>query len=151
MFDLIGKTALITGSGQSVGTGIASALAAQGCTVFVNDIVTERAEQEGADIRSLGGLAAAAPFDYARFLDVHLLGVMHGMRCVHCATRTTVSVGRLGTPADFAAEPAEESVLYRYPYDICHHPLTELSTQGDRFRNTDVFTRPPVLGWTGRD
>ena len=44
MFDLSGKTAVVTGAGQNVGAGIARALAAQGATVHVNDIVAERAQ-----------------------------------------------------------------------------------------------------------
>ena len=63
MFDLTGKTALVTGAGQSVGAGIAAALAARGCHVFVNDVVAERAEHTAAAIRASGALATAVPFD----------------------------------------------------------------------------------------
>ena len=37
MFDLTGRTALITGSGRGVGAGIARALSAQGANVAIND------------------------------------------------------------------------------------------------------------------
>jgi NAD(P)-dependent dehydrogenase (short-subunit alcohol dehydrogenase family) len=63
MFDLSGKTALVTGAGQNVGAGIAQALAAQGATVVVNDYVADRADDTAAAIRSLGGSASASVFD----------------------------------------------------------------------------------------
>ena len=40
MFDLTGKTALVTGSGQGVGLGIARTLIEAGATVYVNDLVS---------------------------------------------------------------------------------------------------------------
>ncbi len=63
MFDLTGKTAVVTGAGQNVGAGIARALAAQGATVHVNDIVAERAQQTVDQIAATGGTAAVASFD----------------------------------------------------------------------------------------
>ena len=63
MFDLNGRTALVTGAGQSVGAGIARALAGQGAMVYVNDIVPERAENIAAVIRDANAQATATPFD----------------------------------------------------------------------------------------
>jgi NAD(P)-dependent dehydrogenase (short-subunit alcohol dehydrogenase family) len=63
LFDLSGRTAVVTGAGQNVGAGIAEALAAQGARVFVNDVVAERAEGVAALIRASGAEAAALPFD----------------------------------------------------------------------------------------
>jgi NAD(P)-dependent dehydrogenase (short-subunit alcohol dehydrogenase family) len=63
MFDLSGKLALVTGAGQNAGKGISEALAGQGATVLVNDIVAERAEATAAEIRQAGGKAAACAFD----------------------------------------------------------------------------------------
>ena len=63
MFDLSGRTALVTGAGQNVGAGIATSLARQGAAVVVNDLVGERAEATAADIRDAGGSAATAVFD----------------------------------------------------------------------------------------
>ncbi|MFC2084788.1 SDR family NAD(P)-dependent oxidoreductase [Bacteroidota bacterium] len=42
LFDVSGKTALITGSGQGIGLILAKGLAQSGCTVILNDIVEER-------------------------------------------------------------------------------------------------------------
>jgi len=63
MFDLSGTVALVTGSGQHVGAGIARALAERGAVVAVNDLVAERAEATVAAIRGAGGTAAAVAFD----------------------------------------------------------------------------------------
>ncbi len=63
MFDLSGRTALVTGAGQNVGAGIATALAARGATVAVNDIDAARALETAERITSDGGSAVALPFD----------------------------------------------------------------------------------------
>jgi NAD(P)-dependent dehydrogenase (short-subunit alcohol dehydrogenase family) len=63
MFDLSGKVAVVTGAGQNVGAGIARALALQGATVHVNDIIEARAEQTVEQITDAGGTASTAPFD----------------------------------------------------------------------------------------
>jgi 3-oxoacyl-[acyl-carrier protein] reductase len=63
IFDLTGRTALVTGAGQNVGAGIARMLGGQGAVVHVNDYVPERAEETVAQIIAAGGSAVAAPFD----------------------------------------------------------------------------------------
>ena len=63
MFELGGKTALVTGAGQNVGAGVARTLASQGAHVLVNDIVAERAGEVADGIVAAGGSAEALPFD----------------------------------------------------------------------------------------
>lgn len=63
MFNLDGKTALVTGAGQNVGAGIARMLASQGAHVLVNDIVADRATDVAQAISKAGQSAEALPFD----------------------------------------------------------------------------------------
>ena len=63
LFDMTGRTALVTGAGQNVGAGIARALAGQGATVAVNDLRAERAQAIADEIIAAGGRAFVAPFD----------------------------------------------------------------------------------------
>ncbi len=74
LFDLTGRTALVTGAGQNVGAAIACALAAQGATVAVNDVRAERADATARTITASGGAALAAPFDVTS-LDAVTAGV----------------------------------------------------------------------------
>ena len=84
MFDLKGKTAIVTGSGrrQGIGEAIILRLAAEGCNVVVSDIGTTKGEQFSADhigtttemeeiaeqARQAGGQAIAVSCD-VRFED----------------------------------------------------------------------------------
>ena len=70
IFDLTGRTALVTGAGQNVGAGIARMLADQGASVAVNDIVSDRAEAAAEVIRSAGGRSLAVAFDVTDYEQV---------------------------------------------------------------------------------
>jgi NAD(P)-dependent dehydrogenase (short-subunit alcohol dehydrogenase family) len=63
MFDLTGRTALVTGAGQHTGAGIARLLAQRGAAVGVNDLVAERARASSEAIAAAGGRAHPVAFD----------------------------------------------------------------------------------------
>jgi NAD(P)-dependent dehydrogenase (short-subunit alcohol dehydrogenase family) len=61
MFDLSGKTALVTGSSRGIGLAIATALAGQGAWVVISSRKAEACEEAAAAIRARGGEALAIP------------------------------------------------------------------------------------------
>ena len=63
MFDLTGRVALVTGSGQGIGAGLAGHLASQGALVLVNDLVHDRAASSADRICAAGGNAEPLAFD----------------------------------------------------------------------------------------
>ncbi len=63
MFDLCGKTALLTGAGRGIGFALARGLAEAGAKVIVNDINADTANAAAETLRKDGFEAMAAPFD----------------------------------------------------------------------------------------
>ena len=63
MFDLTGKSALVTGGGQGIGAGVAWYLARQGARVVVNDFYEDRARATADAIVTDGFEASPLAFD----------------------------------------------------------------------------------------
>ncbi len=70
---LAGKRAIVTGSGQGVGRGIALALAAEGAAVVVAGRTFEKVERTAGEIRAAGGEALAVRCDVSVPADVEAL------------------------------------------------------------------------------
>jgi NAD(P)-dependent dehydrogenase (short-subunit alcohol dehydrogenase family) len=126
LFDLTGRTALVTGAGQNVGAGIATVLAAQGARVVVNDIDTGRAAVVVADISGQGGEAVASTFDVTDHA-----AVSEAVRAVGPVDILVNNAGNAGahtmTPKPFRdTEPAEwEGPLRVNVYGVmnCSHAV----------------------------
>lgn len=70
LFELTNRTALVTGAGQGMGTGVAEVLAGQGAHVLVNDIDPGRAASVAEQLRADGRSAESLPFDVTDLVAV---------------------------------------------------------------------------------
>jgi NAD(P)-dependent dehydrogenase (short-subunit alcohol dehydrogenase family) len=73
LFDLSGKTALVTGGGRGLGRHIAVGLAEAGASVFVASRKLGNCEAVARDIEQAGGLAVALQADVSKEADVDAL------------------------------------------------------------------------------
>lgn len=63
LFDLTGKTALVTGSSRGLGRAMAEGLAVAGARILINGTDPERVAQAVAEFQAAGYQVDAAPFD----------------------------------------------------------------------------------------
>ena len=63
VFDLSGRRALITGSGQGIGLALASALAEAGAAIVLNGRAAAKLDRAAATLRARGFAVETAPFD----------------------------------------------------------------------------------------
>lgn len=73
MFDLKGKTVVVTGAARGIGRGIALAMASAGADVVVSDLTLPECEQVVQEIKSRGKRALAVKTDVSRKQEVEAL------------------------------------------------------------------------------
>jgi NAD(P)-dependent dehydrogenase (short-subunit alcohol dehydrogenase family) len=106
MFDLTGRTALVTGSGQGIGAGLAGHLASQGATVLVNDLFEEKATATAEKIVAGGGRAEPLAFDVTD-LDAVLSAI--GERSIDIVVNNAGNAGaNQMVPTPFSEMPREK-------------------------------------------
>jgi NAD(P)-dependent dehydrogenase (short-subunit alcohol dehydrogenase family) len=70
---LDGKVAIVTGGGGAIGRAVAQAMAGEGASVVVGDLLGVTAEAAAATIRDAGGAAIGVPVDVSIRSDVEAL------------------------------------------------------------------------------
>ncbi len=117
LFDLTGKTALITGAGSGIGRAIAQLYAAHGASVWVGDLSRERGTAAVAEIADGGGRAG--------FVDLDVTS----LESVRAAVATVVAAdGRLDIMVNNAGIGMVGSVTETEPDDF--HRLFRVNVDG---------------------
>jgi len=138
MFDLTGRSALVTGAGQGVGAGIARALAARGAAVAVNDVRPERAQQIVDELQAGGARAVVAPFDVTVYDSVRdgVASAAAALGSIDILVNNAGNGGRHGMkPAQFRGSDPE---TWQGPVDVnlygvmncCHVVLDAMCDRG---------------------
>lgn len=68
-----GKIAIVTGSGQGIGRGVAVRLAQEGATVVIAEYNQQNADAVANDIKAAGGSALAYPIDISRVQQIETM------------------------------------------------------------------------------
>jgi len=119
MFDLTGRTAIVTGAGQGMGFGIAQALADAGAKVILNDLYSDRAS---AAAEKIGGQCSAFAGDITKPDIQEKLASGFGA--------VDILVNNAGVPEGMASNIAQADKLseadYQRQMDLNHHAVRGL-------------------------
>jgi NAD(P)-dependent dehydrogenase (short-subunit alcohol dehydrogenase family) len=142
MNSLNGRTAVVTGGGSGIGSGIAEALAARGVSVMVADIDESRAAEVARAITAQGGSAAHAGVDVSDAESVAGLGraVSRTFGRLHFAFNNA-GVALHGTPIEAIAEDDWQWVIGVNILGVVHGiqtflPMIREHAEGGRIVNT---------------
>jgi len=117
MFNLTGRTALVTGAGQGMGLGIAQALAAAGAKVYLNDLHADRAE---AAAKSIGAIALPGDITDPSIRDSFKQTI----------PALDILVNNAGVPEGMGTSIAQANTLteadYQRQMDLNHHAIRGL-------------------------
>ncbi len=138
MFELTGHRALVTGAGQGQGVGIAKALAAQGASVAVNDLVPEKAEATRAAIAAAGGTAISAAFDVSSH-DAVTAGIQAAAEVL--GGPIDILVNNAGIPETMGAVPFRQIPVERW------RPYVDLNMYGSMYCISAVLEPMIEAGW----
>lgn len=125
MFDLGGKTALVTGAASGIGEAIAQALAGAGAFVYVADLDEENGGRVAAEIISSGGEAGFVKLD-----------VTHRKECEAAATAVNAGRGHLDILVNNAGIGHVGTILHTNAEDL--ERLFSVNVRG-MFDLTKVF------------
>src|SRR6187551_3719045 len=98
MFDLTGKTALVTGAASGIGEIIARTLASAGASVYLADVDRENGEKIVHEIVSDGGVAEFIPLDVSN--NENCLAAADAVHAAHAQLDILVNnagIGHVGT------------------------------------------------------
>jgi len=117
MFDLTGRTALVTGAGQGMGFGIAKVLANAGASVYLNDLYEDRAEVAA---KNIGATALAGDITEANVRESFAAAI----------PQLDILVNNAGVPEGMGTTIAKASTLteadYQRQMDLNHHAIRGL-------------------------
>jgi 2-keto-3-deoxy-L-fuconate dehydrogenase len=121
MFDLTGKTALVTGAASGIGEVIARTLASAGASVYLADVDRENGEKIVHEIVSDGGVAEFIPLDVSN--NENCLAAADAVHAAHAHLDILVNnagIGHVGTIVNTRSDDLERlfAVNVRGMFDL---------------------------------